>query len=106
MWVIETQDGELIREADGVLWPDVPRDIEIRRLSWGTVELINHDAYGFQRFRLDVPGEGKVAEGAQLIGVRGGTATIIEITGKKFNRIQMPLSELTYDQRLLRNGTR
>ena len=110
MFAIVTDKGLTLNERE-LFWTDVPPDVRIRELHFvpsvgqpGRME--GFDSYGFQRFQIQlVDGKG-VGRGAQLIGVRGQEATIVEInevTGaRKMSKI--PLSELTYNRELLRHG--
>jgi len=109
-WTLTTADGRKITEAEGP-WPTLPTDLRIARLVYrpqrGGAEavLAGYEAYGFQRYGLTVPGAPSLPfAGAQIIGVRGDQATIIdvnEITGAHRGWSQ-PVGELTYARHLLR----
>lgn len=103
MWWLTTADGRQVDESQ-MPWPRLPADIVIRSLGHGPVVLTNHNAYGFQRYRLDTMG-GRVGGGVQLIGIDGDKATITDIDDHGVvRRKTVHRRQLTYAPELLRRG--
>jgi hypothetical protein len=107
---VKTTDGEQIRESRDMLWPQLPVETRIAELIYlprrgMAMGVRDCEAYGFQRFRIDVPG-GVVGNGAQIIGIKGKDAIIVEFNevNGETSRRAVPRSELTYAQGLLRHG--
>ena len=112
VWAVLTDDERVITEQD-CLWPDLPPDVRVRELRYrdrlgrlGKIE--GFESYGFQRSSLTPVGGGPgiIHATTQLMGLRGGTVTLVEIneiTGESTNT-SFPASELTYMRSLLRTG--
>jgi len=111
VWYVKTADGRQLAESEKLLWPQLPPDLVITELGYlprsgNAAGLRGCQAYGFQRFRLDQPGVGAVGSGAQIIGVKGDKAIVVEfneVTGDR-QQTTVPRSELTYAPELLRHG--
>lgn len=111
MWRLVTEDGSEISER-GSLWPSVPADVRVREFWYrdrlgveGKVD--GFDAYGFQRYSTVSPAA-ELASGAQILAVIGDVVTVIDIddaTGQRSVE-RLPLAQMTYDRRLLRDGVR
>ena len=109
MWFLVTDDDRLVTERE-LFWPELAENIRIRELIYVPrdgrgFKIRDCEFFGFQRYRLDAP-EGQVGQGAQLIGVKGNQAIIIEVNEDTGERRQwtVPRDQLTYDQKLLRHG--
>lgn len=105
------EDGREISE-DQCQWPKLDPSLHVDTLVYqtrrgGRCRLHAFEAYGFQRYALSVPGgPHHPAAGAQIIGVFGDRAVIVdvnELTGH-VERHEVPRAELTYRPELLRNG--
>jgi len=101
-----------IDERTGIKWTDVKGVRNIRSLAYTTdyghrIELAGYDQYGFQRYMVSsVDSGGQIGNGAQIIGVRGGVAMVVDIdeTNRRSSRTLMGSGELTYSKKLLVDG--
>jgi len=113
MFRAHLEDGSVIT-GDNCAWNDVPRAVDVVKLSAGDDSIQGFDAYGFQKYvvtSVQGPDSGKnIAFGFQLIGIdkKAGTVVRLDVNNDTQKRTVTyeDLKDLTYNRELLRSGKR